>query len=90
MLTKQQKKQLTAKATKLNPVVLIGNHGLTSAVHAEVERALNDHELIKIRFHNKDRQLQTELAQQICQQHAAELVHRIGHIIVIHRQQQED
>lgn len=90
MLDKQEKKKLTAQAAKLNPVVLIGNQGLTEAVQREIARALNDHELIKIRFHCKDKQLEAELAQQICQHHLADLVHRIGHVIVIYKERQEN
>ncbi len=79
-LTRQQKQYFTAQASKLNPIVLIGNKGLTDAVQLEIARGLHDHELIKIRFHSKDRDYQKQLAEEICKHHQAALVNRIGHI----------
>lgn len=88
-LTIQQKKQLRLKAAQLQPVVLIGNKGLTDAVHKEIEVALVAHELIKIRYHQKERDFRLQTAELICQQHQADLVQSIGHVIVIYRPQQE-
>ncbi len=74
---------------KLNPVVLIGNKGLTEAVQKEIGQALNIHELIKIRLHSKDRTVNKQTTQAICEYHHAALVVSIGHVIVIYRPQQE-
>src|SRR5438105_3366975 len=49
MLTSAERKSLKARAHKLEPVVQIGAKGLTDDVVAEIERALNAHELIKVR-----------------------------------------
>lgn len=84
-LTPKFKQQLKAKAHALKPVVLLGTHGLTAAVNAEIERALNDHELIKIRLNEKDREQKRQLITAICQTHNAELVQAIGFIAVIYR-----
>lgn len=80
-----EKQQLRAKAHKLNPVVMIGNQGLTANVHQEIDNALLTHELIKIRIASKDRNYKQQLTEEICQQHNAQLIQSIGHIIVIYR-----
>ena len=46
----QDIKQLKAQSHSLKPVVIIGNNGLTEAVHQEIECALEAHELIKIKM----------------------------------------
>ncbi len=85
MLTREQKHRLVAQSSKLNPIVMIGNKGLTPAVHIEIERALHDHELVKIKFLIKDRLFQAEASQEICKEHQADLVNHIGHVVVIYR-----
>ncbi len=89
-ITSKQKSALKIQASRLNPIILIGNKGLTEPVHLEIERALHDHELVKIRFHIKDRDYQKQAAVTICQQHQAILIDAVGHVIVIYRPQQED
>ncbi len=85
MITSELKRQLATQASKLNPIILIGNKGLTEAVHLEIERALHDHELIKIRFHSKDREDKKEMTDLICQRHQATLINKIGHVITIYK-----
>ena len=84
-LTSKYKQQLKAQAHKLKPVVLVGSQGLSEAVQKEIERALFDHELIKVRIAAEDRDLRRELLNDICQAHQAELVQVIGSIGVIYR-----
>ncbi len=84
-LSQQIKKALAAKAHHLNPVVILGSKGLTESVQAEIEHALYDHELIKVRISGGDRDTRKKDTQLICQRHQAELIAHIGHIIVIYR-----
>jgi RNA-binding protein len=84
-LNTKAKQQLKAKAHKLKPVVMIGNNGLTDAVNKEIDRALHDHELIKIRILSNDRDLRRQIFNEICQVNQAELVQVIGSIGVIYR-----
>lgn len=88
-LTSIQKRQLKGQAHKLKPFVIIGNHGLTEAVHNEIEQVLNDHELIKIRINADTREDRREMTTAICEQHGATLLQTIGHIIVIYRASQK-
>lgn len=78
------KKKLRSQAHALKPVVMIGQSGLTAAVLAEIEQALNVHELIKvkIRAERDDRKLITE---KIRADTGAELIQSIGQIAVIYR-----
>ena len=84
-ITSKQKRQLKSQAHKLHPVVIIGNNGLTATVLAEIDRALTDHELIKVRINIADREQKQQLTKTICEQASAQLVQTIGHIIVIYR-----
>ena len=80
----KQRKQLRAIGHRLNPVVIVSN-GLTQGVAAEIDRALTDHELIKIRINAADRDEKQELVSEICQKLSAELVQMAGHIALIYR-----
>ena len=80
-----KKKVLRKKAQSLKPVVMIGQHGLTDAVLAEVDIALNAHELIKVRIRGADKNKRTEQCAQIEHQLNAEVVHQIGGIALLYR-----
>ena len=45
-----EKKYLRGLAHDLNPIVFIGKQGLSDTVVSDIKRALNDHELVKIKF----------------------------------------
>jgi RNA-binding protein len=78
------KKKLKSKAHSLKPVVIVGQHGLTDAVLAEIELALDYYELIKIkiRAERAERQL---ISEKIHARTGAELIQSIGQIAVIYR-----
>jgi len=84
------KQILKGKAHKLSPVIIIGNKGLTPAVHLEIERALIDHELIKIKINSDERDERKEMIEKICQKHIAELIQSIGKTITIFRENEEE
>ena len=54
-LSKDKRKQLQKKASILKPIIMIGQKGLTDAVLAEIDSALNIHELIKVRIRGADK-----------------------------------
>jgi RNA-binding protein len=83
--TNQDIKQLRAIGHKLNPVVTIAGNGLTESVLAELERALGDHELIKVKLAVGSREARTAVAQEICDRSGAEMVQSIGNVVVILR-----
>ena len=84
-LSNVEKKALRKKAHSLKPVVMIGQHGLTDAVLADVDIALNAHDLIKIRIRGADKNKRAEQCAQIEHQLNSEVVHQIGGITVLYR-----
>jgi RNA-binding protein len=84
-LTTQQKQAFKAQAHRLRPVVILGSKGLTHAVLAEIDRALIDHELIKIKLAGGDREQRQADIDQICETLGAEKVQTIGAIGVLYR-----
>lgn len=79
-LNERQRKHLRGLGHALQPVVLVGNAGLTDGVVAEACRALHDHELIKIKVRGADRAARESAFAQIAQRTGSELVQRIGHV----------
>lgn len=88
-LTVLQRQNLKARAHALNPVVIIGNAGLTAAVLAEIARSLKSHELIKIRA-NGEREEREAMLQEICETLNAAPVQHIGKILVVYQPQEEE
>ena len=80
-----KKKELRKRAYSLKPFVMIGQHGLTDAVLAEIDVALNAHELIKIRIRGGDKNKRIEQCLQIEQLLNTEVIHQIGFITVLYR-----
>ena len=78
------KKKFRAEAHTLKPVVMIGQSGLTAAVLAELDIALNTHELLKVRI-RADRDERKLIIEQMCTEAGAELIQTIGQIAVIYR-----
>ena len=87
-LTSSQRKELSAQAHTLKPVVIIGQNGVTDGVVDKIETSLKAHELIKIKFLEfKDEK--TELTTEICETCKAQLVRIIGNIAIIYRKNEE-
>ena len=81
----KHKQQLRSLAHGLKPVIMIGSNGLTPAVQLEIHRALEDHELIKIKIAASSREEKQSITQAIVDEQAAELIQTIGHVVVIYR-----
>ena len=88
-LSERQRKHLRALAHALKPVVRLGNAGLTAAVTAEATRALEDHELIKVKGPAGDRDRRDELFAHLARDTGSTLVHRIGNVAVLYRPRAE-
>lgn len=84
-LTGKQKNYLRGIAHNLNPVVMIGGKGLTDAVMNEIEIALDQHELIKIKMPTNSKTEKVALLAQITGQSSSEPVQLIGRVGVIYR-----
>ena len=89
MLSPAQRKELKARAHKLEPVVLIGAKGLTDAVVKEVDLALKVHELIKVRAPSLERDAREVAFEALCERTGAEAVQVVGKVLVIYRKSDE-
>lgn len=84
-LTPNDRKELRRRGHALQPVVLIGQHGLTPAIVAELDVALIAHELVKVKARVGGRTLRFEVLSTLAEQTAAELVQTIGNIGLFYR-----
>lgn len=84
-LTDKQRRYLRGLAHDLQPVIMVGNSGLTEGVARETERALNDHELIKLKVRVGNREGRDEIVRQLAERTLSGIVQRIGHVAVLYR-----
>ena len=85
-----QRKYLWGFAHGLKPVVFIGQKGLTPEVLLSAEKALERHELIKVKFNDfKGKDDKTEISGRIEKETGAENVGMIGHMVIFYRQQED-
>ncbi len=85
-ITSAYKQQLKSIGHKLKPIITIADKGLSENINKEIDRALGDHELIKIRIVVDDRTLRRELADSVATKHSAQIAQRIGNIVLLYRQ----
>jgi RNA-binding protein len=85
-LSNPQIRKLKALAQRLEPVVYVGKAGVTDELVASVEQALNDHELIKVKF-TALKEEKKSLATEIAARTHSELVWIVGHVALLYREQ---
>ena len=84
-LSSSQRSYLRSQAHHLEPVVLIGKHGITDGTIESIDRVLEARELIKIKFREfKDEKL--SLSEKIAELSNSQVVGVIGHTVIIFRQ----
>jgi RNA-binding protein len=88
-LSEKQKKHLRRLAHPMKPIVMLGNAGLTDSVASELERALTDHELVKVSVRVGDRAARDAAFTELAARTASEIVQRIGNIGVFYRRRAE-
>lgn len=84
-LSNQERKRLRQIGHGLNPVVMLGNHGLSEGVIEEARRALEDHELIKIKVAGEDREARAALIDELLVVTEAQAIQRIGKIVLLYK-----
>lgn len=84
-LSSEQKKAYKRIGHHLKPIVMVSDQGASEGVMAELDRALNDHELIKIRLSVADRETKQALIDELCKASGAELVQVIGKMAILLR-----
>ena len=84
-LSGAQRKYLRGLAHHLKPVVHVGRNGVTDPVLQEIEEALDDHELIKVRLVDPQGR-KKELAEEIADRSAGTWVGMVGNVVTLYRQ----
>ena len=88
-LTNAAKRELKARAQRLEPILKVGHAGITPEFLAGLDRALNDHELVKVRFGDFKEEKKT-LTPLIAEKSGSEVVMRVGNVAVFFRRRAED
>ncbi|WP_020396144.1 ribosome assembly RNA-binding protein YhbY [Thiolinea disciformis] len=89
-LTDAQRKHLKSLAHTLNPIVMVGQHGLKDTILTELDKALEYHQLVKIKISVGDREARDEVLEAILA-HAsgAVLIQKIGNVAVLYQRNLE-
>jgi RNA-binding protein len=88
-LTSSQIRYLRGLAHPLKPVLLMGGKGVTAGVLKELDQALDDHELIKVKLSGGDHAARAADRAKLVESSHAEAVQTIGHIAVLFRRNDE-
>lgn len=88
-LSEKQKKHLRRLAHPMSPVVMLGNAGLTPGVVKELDRALADHELVKVSARVGERAARDAALDNLAVQTSSEIVQRIGNVGVFYRRSKD-
>lgn len=88
-LTPSQIRYLRGLAHPLKPVLMLGGKGVTPGVLKELEQALDDHELVKVKLAGGDRDERNGALEALVSSSHAEAVQAIGHVAVLYRRNQE-
>lgn len=85
ILSDAQRKYLRRLGHDRNPIVLVGQAGIGANLIAELDRALDDHELVKVRARVGDRAERDTILEELASATHSELVQRIGHVGLYYR-----
>jgi RNA-binding protein len=88
-LNGKQRRSLRALGHHLEPVVIVGQSGVTEGIIAAVEQALHDHELIKVKI-NEGPETRQEAAQRLAEATGAELAQLLGRTALLFKKRAED
>jgi RNA-binding protein len=89
-LSNPQKRYLRGLAHDLKPIILVGAKGPTDTLLAELDNALERHELVKVKFAADDRETRDLWIAQLIEKSAANLVSRIGNVAIIFRRSKDN
>jgi RNA-binding protein len=88
-MTGKDRRYLRGLAHQMSPVVIVGQHGLSDAVIRQIDTALNDHELIKVRLGGECPIDRNEAGAAITARTGAELAGAIGRVLILYRPHRE-
>jgi RNA-binding protein len=84
-LNERQRKHLRGLGHALHALVQVADKGVTPSVIAELDRALTDHELVKVRVRIADRDARSGAIEALASQTQSTEVTRIGHVALYYR-----
>jgi len=90
VLTGKQRRHLRALAHSLRPVVQLGKDGIDEGVIAAVDRALADHELVKVKVGEAASLDRDTAANEIASQTASEVAQILGNMVLLYRAREEN
>ncbi len=85
-LSESQKKYLRGLGHDLKPLIMVGDAGLSESLLIEYEATLAHHELIKVKLRGADRASRDKMIEQLCANHSACLIQRIGNVALLYRE----
>ena len=89
-LTSRERTRLKSRAHALEPIVQVGQGGVSDAVAVELDRALTAHVLIKVKIKGTDRVARHATAEEICSRTGAAAVQQVGKVLVLWRPKPEE
>ncbi|ASR42084.1 ribosome assembly RNA-binding protein YhbY [Luteimonas sp. RC10] len=89
VLTAAQTRFLRGQAHGIKAMLQVGGKGITDALVAEIDAALEHHELIKVKVGAADREARDAMIAELAERTASALVQRIGHVAVLYRQSRD-
>ena len=84
-LNTQMKKSLRGVAHHLDPIIAVSERGISDGIVEETERALSDHELIKVKVFSADRSSRGEVASALAEATSSIVLQQIGKVAVLYR-----
>ena len=84
-ISADRKKQFRTIGHKLNPVVTIAGNGLSDGVMQELSRALDDHELIKVKLAIAEKDDRKEVVAELAKLAGVEIIQEIGKVVLLYR-----
>jgi len=88
-LSNPQKRYLRGLAHDLKPIIMVGAKGPTDTLIAELDAALERHELIKVKFAAEDRETRDAWIEQLIEKSGAILISRIGNVAIVFRRSKD-
>ncbi|HWR96066.1 MAG TPA: ribosome assembly RNA-binding protein YhbY [Arenimonas sp.] len=88
-LSNPQKRYLRGLAHDLKPIIMVGAKGPTDTLIAELDSALERHELIKVKFAAEDRETRDTWIDQLIEKSGASLISRIGNVAIVFRRSKD-
>ncbi|MDD3760436.1 MAG: ribosome assembly RNA-binding protein YhbY [Acidithiobacillus sp.] len=85
MLDSKARQELRARAHHLKPIIMVGAQGVTPTLLAELDRALFDHELLKVRLPALDKEERDDCIAKLVDGSRAEAIGRVGRILMLYR-----